>query len=107
MKPTIGRIVHYTLSQHDADQINRRRTTGPQIKDRILVDRWPIGAQAHIGNPVSAGDVFPMVIVKVNSHTINGRVWLDGTDDYWVQYCEQALFDSMPPQGFWFWPPRE
>ena len=29
--PTIGRIVHYRLSEDDAAQINRRRTTGHSI----------------------------------------------------------------------------
>ena len=62
MTPTIGRIVLYTLSEQDAVQINRRRTIGSAIADRLAYDRgdlmmkaWPTGAQAHIGNDAKEG----------------------------------------------------
>jgi hypothetical protein len=95
--PTIGRIVHYTLSVYDAEQINRRRTTGASIAERMLdiaqrildgLSTWPAGAQAHIGNHAKEGDVFPMIIVKVWGHDptscVNGQVFLDGTDVLWA-----------------------
>lgn len=107
MIPTIGRIVHYRLSADDAAQINRRRTTGKSIAERLLwsplgrhqdaipahaehgtVRAWPAGAQAHIGNDAKEGDVFPMLITKVWGDTptsaVNGQAFLDGNDVLWV-----------------------
>lgn len=92
--PSIGRIVHYRLSADDVVQINRRRTTRKSIADRMkygddpLMKAWPAGAQAHIGNDVKEGDVFPMLIVRVwgpsAESTVNGQVFLDGSDVYWT-----------------------
>lgn len=92
--PTIGRIVHYRLSMDDADQINRRRTDGGSIAQRMkygddpLLKAWPAGAQAHIGNGVKEGDIFPMMITRVWGSTpgsaVNGQAYLDGTDVLWV-----------------------
>lgn len=49
---------------------------------------WPAGAQAHIGNDVKEGDVFPMLIVRVwgnyPSSSVNGQVFLDGCDVFWA-----------------------
>jgi hypothetical protein len=110
MKPSVGRIVHYMLSSSDAEQINRRRTTGPEIAERIKTERWPLGAQAHIGNAVNAGDVFPMAIIRVwgdsDTSAVNGQVWLDGSDSYWVKSASQVTADSTDKQGLWFEPPR-
>lgn len=96
-EPTIGRIVHYKLSAEDATQINRRRTNGESIAKRIkqevvtlesgTVPQWPLGAQAHIGNVVAEGDVFPMLITRVwpnDTHGVNGQVFLDGNDALWA-----------------------
>ena len=97
--PSIGRIVHYRLSAQDVEQINRRRTTGKAIAERMklgivpapnadTIYGWPAGAQAHIGNSVTAGEVFPMLIVRVWGSTVdsavNGQVFLDGNDVLWV-----------------------
>ena len=109
MTPSIGRIVHYVLTEQDAAEIMRRRTTGPDIASRIADDKWPIGAQAHIGNAVSAGDVFPMVIVRVwpsDTGSVNGRVLLDGSDEFWATSRSQVVADSTDKQGCWFEPPR-
>lgn len=69
--PSIGRIVHYRLSTSDVEAINRRR-----------------GAQAHIGNEVLEGDVFPMLITKTwgsePTSCVNGQVFLDGNDCLWA-----------------------
>jgi hypothetical protein len=120
MEITIGRTVLYTLCEQDAEQINRRRTTGQSIADRIkrcsssaitpsegavwigLNGGWPIGAQAHIGNTVSAGYVFPMTVVRVwdkASGCINGQVLLDGNDTYWAT----SRHEGTEP-GTWAWP---
>ena len=88
--PTIGRIVIYTLTDQDAEAINRRRTTGPEIAARIaaIPREWPLGAQAHIGNSVEQGMSFPMVIVRTwgsdPSSAVQGQVMLDGNDTYWA-----------------------
>ena len=127
MNPSIGRIVHYTLSADDAAKINRRRTTGESIAERLKwgvigkhgdvipaqsldgsVRSWPAGAQAHIGNEAKAGDVFPMIIVKVWSwgdeaveHEVNGQVFLDGTDVLWAVNVSEG-----EGPGTWAWPAR-
>lgn len=123
MKPTIGRIVLYKLGEQDASEINRRRTTGADISKRIkqevaVMERhdggvgvtmtgsapvWPLGAQAHIGNSVSAGDVFPMLICRICGETpesaVNGQVFLDGNDTYWA--TSRVCGDNL---GNWSWP---
>jgi hypothetical protein len=110
VKPSVGRIVQYVLSEQDAAEINRRRTTGKAIADRIATEKWPLGAQAHIGNQARAGEVFPMVITKVWGgspvSSVNGQVLLDGNDCYWATSRDQVVADSVDKQGLWFEPPR-
>jgi hypothetical protein len=107
MKITPGRIVLYVLSQDDADQINRRRTNGASIAERIKQDKWPCGAQAHIGNTVSAGDIYPAVAVRVSGATdepsVNLQVLLDGSDNYWATSRHEV---ASKLQGTWHWPER-
>ena len=84
----LGGILYYRLSEIDAAQINRRRTTGLAIANRIAVSEWPLGAQAHIGNEARVGQIFPMLVVRVGdaaAKMISGQVFLDGTDVLWVQ----------------------
>ncbi len=113
MKPTIGRIVHYTLSDDDAAKINRRRTTGAAIAERIASGDWPVGAQAHIGRDVSAGEVHAMLIThvpapKVGEMTpVNGRVFLDGSDEFQASHVQQVVTGGSDGNGLWNWPPRE
>ena len=114
--PSMGRIVHYQLSAADAQQINRRRTTGKSIADRMrsstavaggptdpAIYAWPAGAQAHIGNVVVEGDIFPMLIVRVwgptASSAVNGQVFLDGCDVFWAT---SRVAGDQP--GTWAWP---
>ncbi len=122
--PSIGRIVLYTLTADDAAQINRRRTTGASIANRLLwgfaglhsealpassmdgeVRSWPAGAQAHIGNAVAEGDVFPMLITRVwgpsPGSAVNGQAFLDGTDVLWVT----SVMVGEGPRTF-KWPTR-
>jgi hypothetical protein len=115
MIPTIGRIVHYRLDANDAAQVNRRRTTGKSIADRIAqqvitlehgqVPQWPLGAQAHIGNEAKEGDTFPMLIVKCWGDTetscVNGQVFLDGNDVLWAT----SVSVGEGPRT-WSWPGR-
>ncbi len=102
MKPSIGRVVHYVLTEDDATQINRRRTTGQSIGERIKEKIWPIGAQAHIGNTAHEGDHYPTVVVKVWPESINGQATLDGNDTFWVTSRQEGT-----GPGTWHWPERE
>jgi hypothetical protein len=73
---TIGTAIIYTLSAADAEAINRRRTNGGSIAERMKmciaapsykgaedlkgeVHGWPAGAQAHIGNEAKEGQRYP------------------------------------------------
>lgn len=84
--PSIGRIVHYTLTDLDADAVNRRRKDSERNRGKQTEDA--LGYVAHIGNQATAGDVFPMMIVRVWGETpqssVNGQVFLDGNDVLWV-----------------------
>jgi hypothetical protein len=105
--PSIGRIVHYQLSERDVDAIMRRRTTGAAIAERIAAapKQWPIGAQAHIGNAVHEGDVFPMMITRAwgsdEARSVNGQVFLDGCDVFWAT----SVHVGDDP-GTFVWPTR-
>lgn len=110
MAPTVGRIVHYQLSEQDAKQINRRRTDGASIAARLaaIPAEWPRGAQAHIGNSAYPGEVVPLLIVRVwpneygeNQPGVNGQAFLDGNDSLWVTSAKEGT-----EPGTWAWPPR-
>jgi hypothetical protein len=113
LKP--GRIVYYVFSQQTADEVNRRRTTSNSIAERmeteiepVFGDRlpaWPVGAQAHIGNPVSPGDIYPAMVVRVFeeaafSRSINLKVLLDGSDDFWAV---SVPYDEAKRPATWHW----
>jgi hypothetical protein len=72
--PSIGRIVLYKLNSDDVSVI---RTFRSDISGKV-------------GNSVSAGDIFPMIITKVfdnkptTKSSVNGQVFLDGNDNLWV-----------------------
>lgn len=107
----VGTTVFYKLSEGDAEAINRRRTTGEQIASRLLSGQWPAGAQAHIGAPVLAGDVYPALVVHEREDVeecgyapdravVSLRVFLNGTDELWVP----SAFGSSRvdhPAGTW------
>ena len=116
MQPSICRTVVYQLSEKDATEINRRRTTPESIARRIQkgretlgclpqgepIESWPIGAQAHIGIVAEKGEEFPLIIVRVSGYLVSGQVLLDGTDVLWIR---NAAMGSLP--GCWRWPVRE
>ena len=119
MTPTTGRIVFYTLTDVDATEINRRRTNNRDIVARThthvesqghnpCIFGWPAGAQAHIGNSASAGDVVPLVVVRVwpdeygpGVPGVNGQAILDGNDVLWITSAKEGT-----EPGTWAWPPR-
>lgn len=96
--PSLGRIVHYKLSQQDADAINRRRedaVNGHSAQERN-------GFQVHVGNAAKAEDIFPAMIVRVfEGGYTNLQVFLDGNDTYWAT-------SRIGGEGVnrWLWPPR-
>ncbi len=107
-QPSTGRIVHYILSADDTKQINRRRTSRVSIAQNIEEGKWPIGAQAHIGNSATAGDVVPLMIVRVwpdeygpGVPGVNGQALLDGNDVLWVTSAREGT-----EEGQWAWSPR-
>lgn len=103
MQATIGRILLYKLTGKDAEEINRRRTNSFKISEAIKEDKWPLGAQAHIGNEVSAGNVFPMVVVaQWSENCVNGKVLLDGTDSFWATSVLEG-----EEEGTWSWPVKK
>lgn len=64
----LGSIVFYRLTAENARQIINRR------------------GLVHYagGNSVSEGDVCPMIVTKDDGASINGTVFLDGTDTFWA-----------------------
>src|SRR5215218_6454103 len=55
MIPSVGRIVHYTLTEDDATRINKRRKDA-EVSE---IAKDESGAVVHYGNQVKAGDVYP------------------------------------------------
>jgi hypothetical protein len=98
---TVGRIVHYVLSDQDAEKINRwRRDYRKTMVDSS--DHWVNGTIAHVGNEVSAGEHYPMVVVAVwtDGGCVNGKVFLDGNDDYWA--LSRSYSEAHEPST-WHW----
>lgn len=107
LPPTVGRTVLYTVPECQVGEINRRRTSSHSIAERAKVREWPGGAQAHIGNDVKAGDVFPLIITRVwgdqPGSAFNGQLLLDGNDVYWLT---SISIQAEPRPGAAHWPPR-
>jgi hypothetical protein len=107
MQPSIGRIVHYTLTQQDAAEINRRRSdyqafrsnfSGPSDPGQAGAD----GHIAHVGNHAAEGQVCAATIVRTfGGPAVNLQVHLDGNDTYWAT----SRTEGTEP-GTWTWPER-
>ena len=93
-----GRIVHYVLTEADAVTITDRRVPGVGHGES-----WPAGAQAHVGNPVEAGEHIPAMIVEIfgDNGCINLHCILDGNDSFWATSRLPDLEDKAP--GTWHW----
>lgn len=102
-KPSIGRIVRYTLADADVDAINRRRNDANRSMAQHRADAD--GTQIHIGNAVNPGESYPMIITRVWSDqpgaAVNGQVLLDGNDSLWVT---SRTLGNEP--GQYAWPAR-
>lgn len=84
-KPTVGRIVHYTLTETDCQVIGEQPST--------------------IRNGVAAGQVYPAVVTAVfgNGEYANLKVFLDGGPG--AEYWATSRAEGEEP-GRWMWPPR-
>lgn len=101
MTITIGRIVHYVLTEADAATINAIRHAAPGA---LIGDPAP-GPQ---GNPVAPGEVLPAIVVRVwGPECVNLQVWLDGNDSLWKTSATQASSPDVNEPGCWDWPPRD
>lgn len=113
--PSIGRIVHYQLTQGDVDAIHHQRRLREQLitaaaavspTDSALrkATSWQFGFS---GNACSEGDIYPAMIVRIwpGSTTVQLRVLLDGGDDYWATSRSHSSHeDGRPEFGRWSWP---
>lgn len=97
MVPSAGRIVHYKLSASDAAEIERRRADARAC----AASGQRTGFMVHVGNPVKAGDVYPMMITRVwaerpdENTCVQGQVFLDGNDALWVTSRQQGFDESQ------------
>lgn len=87
MKPTIGRIVHYRLTENDIE------------KSKFGYDNC---------NPHSVGQIVPLLIVVVWEHEfgqnkpgVNGQAFLDGAHSLWITSAGEG---DTP--GTWHWPEK-
>ncbi len=67
MKPTVGRIVHYTFTEQDADAINVRRADyrafeAPHRHPHEPGTPGATGHIVHVGNTAREGDVCAAVL---------------------------------------------
>ena len=103
MIPSVGRIVHYTLNENEAAEINRRRADASANMRQIIDSKT--GYQAHVGSQASEGRVYPMIVTRVwgaeEGASVNGQVFLDGNDLYWAT----SRTEGEGP-GHWQVPPR-
>lgn len=101
---SIGRIVIYALTEEDVVAIEVHRAKCEQVDHRTDY----VLARCAQGNPVHAGQMFPLVVTAVFSpQTVNGQVLLDGNDTLWVtsrEFDEDAF--QYPSLGKWIWPVR-
>jgi hypothetical protein len=92
VRPTVGRIVHFRLNEHDVSAIECRREHDRRER----------------GNPVQIGEVCAAVVVRAfHDGSVNLQVLLDGDGVYWVTSRKQTLHAEVPQLGEWCWPPRE
>lgn len=109
--PTVGRIVQYTLSEADAEAINRRRADFAAHQRNFSGgtaspgNAGATGHIGHIGNHATAGDICAATVVRTfgQGSAANLQVHLDGNDTYWATSRCEAI-ESTP--GSWCWLPR-
>ena len=86
---SLGRIVHYTLSELDARLVNERREN------------------FVFSNQAVAGQVFPAIAVRVwGPKCANLQVFLDGNDVLWKTSASEDPNPGAGNVGLWHWPAR-
>lgn len=95
---TVGRVVHYVLSEKDAQSINERNSIGNDLSSE---ERVP-AIVYHGGNRVREGQHCAMVIVHVwdKDGMVNGQVLLDGVSNYWAT---SVRYSDIKASGSWHW----
>lgn len=80
-KPSLGRIVHYSLSKRDIE--------------KFLIHAKP-------------GDVVPAIITKVDAldGSVCMKLFVNDIGDVWIPEVKMASVDNGSEHGKWFWPPR-
>lgn len=114
MTPTLGHIVLYSLTEQDAEQVNRRREAFYAYRaarlDDAMVERGSSDRSGHVGhwgNPVRAGEEFPaMVVATFGGSVVNLQVHLDGNDALWATSRPEVSIEGGIEPGCWRWPPR-
>lgn len=90
--PTVGRIVHYLLSEEDV----------ARILDQLSHNPPDVSAQF---NEPRLGQPYAAMVTSVNDHPVhsdvNLSVWLDGPANYFAPSRREG---TQP--GTWCWPPR-
>lgn len=88
---TVGRIVHYVMSQNDANAILQNRS----------------GAGNSFCNLPWVGQHYPAIIVAVfeneygqNIPGVNLQVFMDGNDSHWVT---SRKYSEDKEHGTWHW----
>jgi hypothetical protein len=95
MKPTVGRIVLYTLTEQDAIEINQRRRDANAFRRSLT---FPIesgepgrsGHIEHVGNAASPGDIYPR-----SSSATGMRLRARST----CRFTSTATTPTGPPRG--------
>lgn len=120
MIPSVGRIVHYQLSEGDVHAIHRQRA----LRSKVVAEATNVSAlESELrkasfwefgfgGNAVSEGDIYPALIVRTwGSFALEAavqlQVFLDGGDTYWATSRQQTSHkDNSPEFGRWHQPVR-
>ena len=99
--PRVGDWVVHRLHEFQAEAINKRRADARRFALEQAQSVAPLkdaGFVVHTGNNVRAGQEFPMLVVRVweSNHDqpgdwlVNGQVFLDGSDVFWVTSARQG-----------------
>lgn len=85
----LATFVLYSLTDADAKAVNKRRSDAKNLNAAgVTIASQGLGPQIHVGNWATAGDEFPMLVVRVwddpTGQVYNGQVFLDGNDVLWV-----------------------